>query len=214
MNPTSLNFNKFAFAQQDPVLPNYRGDHRALEPSKVLNNQTTLASDEIQPSSLVHYQPITPANHYYTGSSNEASINSFPTSIANMVNSTNPSSVVQPISLTHYQPIAPASSEGSPSSTDTIFSGDHESSLTGSGNEHTSTNDGGHSSSNDNSHSGGSHSSSNDNSHSGGSHSDSGHKSTSNHSHNHHSSDHSSSGHHGASASASAGGGGASASAG
>jgi len=213
MNPTSLNFNKFAFAQQDPVLPNYRGDHRTLEPSKVLNNQTTLASGEIQPSSLVHYQPITPANHYYTGSSNEASINSFPTSIANMVNSTNPSSVVQPISLTHYQPIAPASSAGSPSSTDTIFSGDHESSLTGSGNEHTSTNDDGHSS-NDNSHSGGSHSSSNDNSHSGGSHSDSGHKSTSNHSHNHHSSDHSSSGHHGASASASAGGGGASASAG
>ena len=136
MNPTSLNFNKFAFAQQDPVLPNYRGDHRALEPSKVLNNQTNLASGEIQPSSLVHYQPITPANHYYTGSSNEASINSFPTSIANMVNSTNPSSVVQPISLTHYQPIAPASSEGPPSSTDNIFSGDHESSLTG-GNEHT-----------------------------------------------------------------------------
>lgn len=153
MNPTSLNFNKFAFAQQDPVLPNYRGDHRALEPSKVLNNQTNLASGEIQPSSLVHYQPITPANHYYTGSSNEGSINSFPTSITNMVNSTNPSSLVQPISLTHYQPIAPASSEGPPSSTDNIFSGDHESSLTGSGNEHTSTNDGGHSSSNDNSHS-------------------------------------------------------------
>ena len=123
MAPTSLNFNKFAFAQQDPVLPNYRGDHRAFEPSKVLDNQTNLASGEIQPSSLVHYQPITPASHYYTGSSNEASINGFPTSITNMVNSTNPSSVVQPISLTHYQPIAPASSGGPPSSTDNIFSG-------------------------------------------------------------------------------------------
>ena len=111
MAPTSLNINKFAFAEQNPVLPNYRGDHQAFEPSKMLDNRTTLSFSEIQPKSLVHYQPITPAIHYYTGNSNQVSINSFPTSTTNMINSTNPSSIVQSVSLPHYQPIAPAGSE-------------------------------------------------------------------------------------------------------
>ncbi|MGC2598256.1 MAG: hypothetical protein WA395_09005, partial [Nitrososphaeraceae archaeon] len=203
MAPSSLNINKFAFAQQNPVLPNYRGDHRAFEPSKMLDNQANLTSSEIQSKSLVHYQPISPVSHYYTGNSNEASTNGFPRSITNTFNSTNPSSLVQPVSLTHYQPITPSGSGGPISNTGNIFSGGQESSLAGDS----------HHSSNDNSHS------SNDNSHDGGSHSGSSHKSSSNHNNNdhagrtsHHSSDHSSSHHHGASASA--GDGGASASAG
>ncbi|MGA9844103.1 MAG: hypothetical protein WBQ25_17505 [Nitrososphaeraceae archaeon] len=204
MAPTSLNINKFAFAEQNPVLPNYRGDHQAFEPSKMLDNRTTLSFSEIQPKSLVHYQPITPAIHYYTGNSNQVSINSFPTSTTNMINSTNPSSIVQSVSLPHYQPIAPAGSEDPIRSTDNTYSGGHESSLASGGNDHASTNDGGHHSSNDNSHGGGSHSGN-------------AHKSSSNHNNNdhagsHHSSNHSSSHHHGASASA--GDGGASASAG
>src|SRR4249920_1919152 len=76
MAPTSLSISKFAFAEQNPVLPNYRGDHQAFEPSKMLDNRTTLSFSEIQPKSLVHYQPITPAIHYYTGNSNQVSINS------------------------------------------------------------------------------------------------------------------------------------------
>ena len=110
MAPSLLNINKFAFAQQNPVLPNYRGDHRSFEPSKTLDNQANLASNEIQSKSLVHYQPITPASNSYTGNSNEASMNGVPISIPNMINSTNPSSLVQPVSLTHYQPITPAGS--------------------------------------------------------------------------------------------------------
>jgi hypothetical protein len=206
MAPSLLNINKFAFAQQNPVLPNYRGDHRSFEPSKTLDNQANLASNEIQSKSLVHYQPITPASNSYTGNSNEASMNGVPISIPNMINSTNPSSLVQPVSLTHYQPITPAGSGDPIGSTDNSFSGGQESSLAGGDNQHGSTSDG-------------SHHSSNDNSHDGGSHSGSAHKSSSNHNNSdhagrtsHHSGDHSSSHHHGASASA--GGGGASASAG
>ena len=173
MAPTSLNINKFAFAEQNPVLPNYRGDHQAFEPSKMLDNRTTLSFSEIQPKSLVHYQPITPAIHYYTGNSNQVSINSFPTSTTNMINSTNPSSIVQSVSLPHYQPIAPAGSEDPIRSTDNTYSGGHESSLASGGNDHASTNDGGHHSSNDNSHGGGSHSGN-------------AHKSSSNHNNNDH----------------------------
>lgn len=197
MAHTSLSTNKFAFAEQNPVLPNYRGDHQAFQSSKMLDNQTNLASSESQPNSLVHYPPITPTIHYYTGNSNEATINSFPTSTTtNMINSTNPSGIVQPVSLIHYQPITPAGSEDPIRSTDNTYSG---------GLEHTSTNnDSGHHTSNGNSHDGASHSGN-------------AHKSSSSHNNNDHggshhsSSNHSTSHHHGAFASA--GGGGASASA-
>ena len=171
MAPTLLNINKFAFAQQNPVLPNYRGDHRAFEPSKTLDNQANLASNEIQSKSLVHYQPITPASNSYTGNSNEASMNGVPISIPNMINSTNPSSLVQPVSLTHYQPITPAGSGDPIGSTDNSFSGGQESSLAGGIRDNARmeaqvmvvvT-------------------AGNDNSHDGGSHSGSAHKSSSNH---------------------------------
>ena len=79
----------------------------------MVDNKTNLASSEIQPDSLVHYQPITPASHDYTGNSNEASINNSPISTANMINSTNPSGIVQPVSLVNYQPIAAARFRGS-----------------------------------------------------------------------------------------------------
>ena len=144
--PTPQIINKLAFAQQNPVLPNYRGNHRAIEPSSMVDNKANLASSEIQPDSLVHYQPITPASHDYTGNSNEASINNSPISTANMINSTNPTGIVQPVSLVHYQPIVAAGS------------GDPIISTNSGGLEHASTNDGGHHSSNDNSHDGGSHS--------------------------------------------------------
>jgi hypothetical protein len=204
--PVPQVINNLAFAQQNPILPNYKGNHQALESSNTVDNKANLASSEIQPNSLVHYQPITPASNYYTGSSNEATTNSFRISTTNMVNSTNPAAgIVQPVSLVHYQPIIPADSEDPITSTNSV------------GPEHTSTNDNG----------GGHHSSNNDSNHNGGSHSDSTHhKSSSNHDNSshgggtssHHSSHHSGSHDHGgasASASASAGGGhgGASASA-
>ena len=220
----SLSINKFAFAEQNPVLPNYRGDHQAFEPSKMLDNRTNLASSDSQPKSMVHYPPITPATNYYTGNSNEAGINSLLTSTTNVINSTNPSGIVQPISLPHYQPIAPSGSENPIRSTDNIYSGGLEHAGTNEG-SHQSSNDnshdgGSHSGSTQNSHDGGSHSGSTQNSHDGGSHSGSTHKSSSNHNNNdhagrttsHHSSNHSGGHHNGASASA--GGGGASASAG
>ena len=130
--PTPQIINKLAFAQQNPVLPNYRGNHRAIEPSSMVDNKANLASSEIQPNSLVHYQPITPASHDYTGNSNEASINNSPISTANMINSTNPTGIVQPVSLVHYQPIVAAGS------------GDPIISTNSGGLEHASTNDGGH----------------------------------------------------------------------
>jgi len=191
----SINFNKYAFAQQNPVLPNYRGDQRTIGSSKILYNQTNLASSDIQPKSLVHYQPITPAVHDYIGNSNSKSISSFPTlTRTNMINSTSPSSFVQPVSLTQYQPITPAGSTNPLPSPENID------------NEHASTNNdgGGHHSSKDNGHDGASHS---DNAH---------HGSSSNHNNNDHdgrTSHHSSGHHHEASASASAGGSGAFASA-
>jgi hypothetical protein len=185
--PTTLNFNKFAFAQQNPVLPNYKGNHRAIEPSNTVNNRADLASSEIQPNLLVHYQPITPTTH--SENSDEASLRSFPTSTTDMINSTTPSSLVQSVSLTHYQPITPADS------TDSLSSPDN------SDNEHASTNDGGHHSGNDNGHDGESHS---DNAHheSSSSHNNDGHSGSSGH----HSSGHFSSHHHGAFASAGSGG--------
>ncbi len=203
MSHTPQVINNLAFAQQNPILPNYKGDHRALESSNTIGNKANLASSEIQPNSLVHYQPITPASHYYTGSSNKASINSFPISTTNMTSLTNPSATVQTVSLVHYQPITPAGSEDPITSTNSA------------GPEHTSTNDNGGSHHNNNN---------NDNSHNGGSHSDSTHHKSSNHDNDshgggtgssHHNSHHSDSHDHGgASASASAGGGdGASASA-
>jgi hypothetical protein len=115
--PNSLNFNNFAFAQQNPVLPNYRGDQQAFEPSKMLDNRTNLASNEIQPKSIVHYQPIIPAASHYTGNSIQPSMNSYPISTTtNMINSTNTSSIVQPVSSlsTHYQPITPTASSDHP----------------------------------------------------------------------------------------------------
>ena len=126
--PNSLNFNKFAFAQQNPVLPNYK----AIVPSKMLNNQQMdLASSDIQQKSLIRYQPITPAVHDYIGSSNSKSINSFPTlTTTNILNSTSPSSFIQPVSLTQYHPITPVSLTNPVPSPENI------------GNEHASTNDG------------------------------------------------------------------------
>jgi hypothetical protein len=123
--PTTLNFNKFAFAQQNPILPNYKDQF----------------SSNIPPKSLIHYQPITPTTHY-SDNSNEASERSFPTSTTDMINSSIPSSLVQSVSLTHYLPIIPADSTGSLPSPDN------------SNNELVSTNDGGHHSSNDNGHNG------------------------------------------------------------
>lgn len=191
--PNSLNFNKFAFAQQNPILPNYK----AIIPTKMLDNQMGLASNDIQQKSLVHYQPITPAVHDYTDSSNSKSINSSPTlTTTYTINSTSPSSFVQPVSMTQYHPITP-----------TGLTIPIPSPSNNNDNGHTGTNDG-------SSH----HHSSNDNGHNGESHSGSVHHgSSSNH---HNSNDHGSHGHghrgnerdghssnhsHGASASASAG---------
>src|SRR5215831_4735241 len=119
LNPASnsINFNNFAFAQQDPVLPNYKGDQQAFEPSKVLDNRANLASKEIQPKSIVHYQPITPAASHYPSNSIQQSMNSYPISTTtSMINSTDTSSIVQPVSslLTHYQPITPTASSDGP----------------------------------------------------------------------------------------------------
>jgi len=194
---TSQIIGKLAFAQQNSVLPNYSGNYRAIEPSNTVDNKANPAFSEIQTDSLVHYQPITPTSHYYTGIPNEPRINSFPISTANMINSTNTSGIVQPVSLVNYQPIAPAASQNPITST------------TSAGLEHASTDNGDHHSSNDNSHDGGSHSS---NTH---------HKSSSTNDNNdhggrtksHHGSHHFGTHRHGASASASAGSGGASASA-
>jgi hypothetical protein len=160
--PTMLNFNKFAFAQQNPILPNYKDQ----------------SSSDIPPKSLIHYQPITPTTHY-TDNSNEASVRSFPTSTTDMINSSTPSSFVQSVSLTHYQPITPADSTGSIPSPDN------------SDNEPVSTNDDGHHSSNNNGHNGEGHSgsahhessSSHNHEHSGSSnhHHDSGHSGSNHH---------------------------------
>ena len=151
----------------------------------MVDYKTGLTSREIRPISLVHYQPITPASHYYTGNSNEKSINNFPISTTNMINSTNTAGIVQPVSLVHYQPIVAAGSEDPIISTNSaVF-------------QHASTINDGH------------HSSTNDNSHDGGSHSDSTHqKSSSNHDNNDQGGgtrSHHSDSHHRASASASAG---------
>ena len=108
VSPTLLTFNKYAFAQQNPVLPNYKG---ANEPSKVLDSRSNSTSNEIQPTSLAHYQPITPTVLYYSGKSDSAGMNSIPTSGTSTNNLANSSSLVQPVSLAHYQPITPAASQ-------------------------------------------------------------------------------------------------------
>ena len=116
VSPILLTFNKYAFAQQNPVLPNYKGDNVANEPSKVLESRSNSTSNEIQPTSLAHYQPITPTVLYYSGKSDSAGINSIPTPGTSASNLTNSSSLVQPVSLAHYQPITPAASSQDPAS--------------------------------------------------------------------------------------------------
>ena len=135
---TPLSFNKYAFAERNPVLPNSRGDHQATDQSKLHDNRTNSDSNEIQPTSLIHYQPITPAVLYYTGNSNSAGSDGLPTSTTTMVNVTQSSSgIVQPVSLAHYQPITPAAfSDVSTNSIDNSNAVHHESSSGSEDNNH------------------------------------------------------------------------------
>jgi hypothetical protein len=127
VSPILLTFNKYAFAQKNPVLPNYKGDYRANEPSKVADSRDNSTSNEIQPTALAHYHPITPTILHYSGKFDNGGMNSIPTLGTSTNNLTNSYSLVQPVSLAHYQPITPAASQDPASST-----GQSDSSLHGS----------------------------------------------------------------------------------
>lgn len=129
---TPLTFIKYAFAERNPVLPNYSEDHQATEPSKMFDNRTNLGSSEMQPTSLIHYQPITPAVLYYTGNSNSAGSNGLAASTIKMDNSTPSSSIVQPVSLAHYQPITPTASSDVSTNNIDISNAVHHASSSGS----------------------------------------------------------------------------------
>lgn len=149
VSPTLLTFNKYAFAQQNPVLPNYKGDYRANEPSKVADSQNNSTSNEIQSTSLAHYHPITPTVLYYSSKFDSAGMNTIPTLGTSTNNLTNSSSLVQPVSLAHYQPIAPAASQDPTTSTGQSNSGSHGSSS-GVDNGNSYSGDSSHQSNNDN----------------------------------------------------------------
>ena len=106
-----LTFNKYAFAQQNPVLPNYKGDYRPNEPSKMADSRNNSTSNEIQPTALAHYHPITPTVLHYSSKFDNGGMNSIPTLGTSTNNLTNSYSLVQPVSLAHYQPITPAASQ-------------------------------------------------------------------------------------------------------
>ncbi|MGC2431314.1 MAG: hypothetical protein WA393_09770 [Nitrososphaeraceae archaeon] len=159
VSPILLTFNKYAFAQQNPVLPNYKGDYRANEPSKVADSRNNSTSNEIQSTSLAHYHPITPTVLYYSSKFDSAGMNSIP-------------SLMQPVSLAHYQPITPAASQDPASSTG---QSDSHGSSSGVDNVNNYSGDSSHHSSNDNGN--------NDNAHYNNDHQKS---SSSNHSYNNH----------------------------
>jgi hypothetical protein len=150
VSPILLTFNKYAFAQQNPVLPNYKGDYRANEPSKVADSRNNSTSNEIQPTSLAHYHPITPTVLHYSSKFDSAGMNRIPTLGTSTNNLTNSYSLVQPVSLTHYQPITPAASQDPASSTGQSDSGSHGSSS-GVDNGNNYSVDSSHHSSDDNS---------------------------------------------------------------
>jgi len=127
VSPILLTFNKYAFAQQNSVLPNYKGDYRANEPSKVADSRDNSTSNEIQPTALAHYHPITPTVLHYSSKFDSAGMNRIPTLGTSTNNLTNSYGLVQPVSLAHYQPITPAASQDPASST-----GQSDSSLHGS----------------------------------------------------------------------------------
>lgn len=172
VSPILLTFNKYAFAQQNPVLPNYKGDYRANEPSKVADSRNNSTSNEIQSTSLAHYHPITPTVLYYSSKFDSAGMNSIPTLGASTNNLTNSSSLMQPVSLAHYQPITPAASQDPASSTG---QSDSHGSSSGVDNVNNYSGDSSHHSSNDNGN--------NDNAHYNNDHQKS---SSSNHSYNNH----------------------------
>jgi hypothetical protein len=149
VSPILLTFNKYAFAQQNPVLPNYKGDYRANEPSKVADSRNNSTSNEIQPTSLAHYHPITSTVLHYSSKFDSAGVNSIPTLGTSTNNLTNSYSLVQPVSLAHYQPITPAASQDPASSTGQSDSGSHGSSS-GADNGNNYSGDSSHHSSNDN----------------------------------------------------------------
>jgi hypothetical protein len=150
VSPILLTFNKYAFAQQNPVLPNYKGDYRANEPSKVADSLNNSTSNKIQHTSLAHYHPITPTVLHYSSKFDSAGMNSIPTLGTSTNNLTNSYSLVQPVSLAHYQPITPAASQDPTSSTGQSDSGSHGSSS-GVDNGNNYSVDSSHHSSNDNS---------------------------------------------------------------
>lgn len=129
---TTPSFHSLAFAQQNPVLPNYKVGQQAIEPARNLDNRTNMASSVLEPASKPHYQPITPSANYYTNYNNSERMNSYPISATDAIKPA-PASLVQPISSTNYQPITPAAtSEDSTKSIDNSEPVQHESS---SGNE-------------------------------------------------------------------------------
>jgi hypothetical protein len=130
---TIPSFHSLAFAQQNPVLPNYKVGQQAIEPARNLDNRTNLASGVLEPASKPHYQPITPSGNYYTSYNNSGRMNSHLISTTDTTKPA-PASLVQPISSTNYQPITPAAatSEDSTKSIDNSKPVQHESS---SGNE-------------------------------------------------------------------------------
>ncbi|HEY7571344.1 MAG TPA: hypothetical protein VH796_08245, partial [Nitrososphaeraceae archaeon] len=48
---TIPSFHRFAFAQQNPVLPNYKVGQQAIEPARILDNRTISASSVLEPTS-------------------------------------------------------------------------------------------------------------------------------------------------------------------
>ncbi len=125
-------FHSLAFAQQNPVLPNYKGGPQAIKPAVILDNRTNLASSVLEPTLKPHYQPITPSTSYYTNNNNSEQINSYPISATDAIKPI-PTSLIQPITSTNYQPITPAATSGD--STKSIDNSEHVQHESSSGNE-------------------------------------------------------------------------------
>jgi hypothetical protein len=129
---TLSSFHSLAFAQQNPVLPNYEVGQHAIEPARILDNRSNLASSVAEPASKPHYQPITPSASYYMNDNNSEQINSYSISATDAIKPT-PTSLIQPISSTNYQPITPAAN--SADSTKSIDSSEPVQHEPSSGNE-------------------------------------------------------------------------------
>ena len=145
--PYFTHFQQICFCAAEPGIPNYKGDYRANEPSKVADSRNNSTSNEIQSTSLAHYHPITPTVLYYSSKFDSAGMNSIPTLGASTNNLTNSSSLMQPVSLAHYQPITPAASQDPASSTG---QSDSHGSSSGVDNVNNYSGDSSHHSSNDN----------------------------------------------------------------